>query len=175
MPEPHLDDASDLLAARLRDTRRRLVLAESCTGGLLAATLAQIPGISEALCGSAVVYRNATKSAWLGIDPQLLDDPDLGPVSAEVTRALALAVLDRTPEADLSAAITGHLGPNAPPGLDGVIYFAIAVREPASRIVREERLELPASSIHPAATRAERQNVATELVLLAIAQVLDSL
>ena len=72
------------------------MLAESCTGGLVAATLAQIPGISEHLCGSAVVYRAPTKSAWLGIDQRLLDDPAIGPVSAEVTRALALAVLERT-------------------------------------------------------------------------------
>src|SRR5688572_6217587 len=117
------DSAAAEVARLLQSTGRRLVLAESCTGGLVAATLARVPGISEHLCGSAVVYRAATKSAWLGIDPRLLHDPAIGPVSAEVTRELALAVLEQTPEADLSAGVTGHLGPDAPPALDGVVYI----------------------------------------------------
>ena len=113
---------------RLRDRGDRLVLAESCTAGLVAAELGQVPGISEFLCGSMVVYRTPTKTAWLGISSELLHDPVIGPVSAEVTIALARAVLEKTPEATVAAAITGHLGPGAPAGLDGQVHCAMVRR-----------------------------------------------
>lgn len=167
-------DAAVRITELLRRSGRRLVLAESCTGGLVAATLAQVPGISESLCGSAVVYRNATKSAWLGIEPALLDDPRIGPVSAEVTRGLALAVLERTPEADLSAAVTGHLGPNAPPDLDGVVYVAVAVRDAPARVVSDERHVLEAAGDSPDEMRGRRQQAAAKIVLDAVAAVLGN-
>lgn len=165
-------ESANLLAELLRSAGKRLVLAESCTGGLVAATLAQIPGISEHLCGSAVVYRAATKTAWLGIDPVLLEDPQVGPVSAEVTRALALAVLAQTPEADLSAAVTGHLGPDAPPELDGVVNIAVATRDAEPRIVAEQQTVLESHGDDPIDTRSVRQQAAMRLVLNAVAETL---
>lgn len=161
------------VARLLRLRGRRLVLAESCTGGLVAAMLAGIPGVSEHLCGSAVVYRTATKSAWLGIDPRLLDDPAIGPVSAEVTRELVLAVLEQTPEADCSAAVTGHLGPNAPGDLDGVVHIAVAVRGESPVVVAESRDVLPGAGADAVSVRVARQQRAAELVLEAIAGALE--
>jgi nicotinamide-nucleotide amidase len=117
------------LRSQLQTSNHRLVLAESCTAGLVAAELGQIPGISDYFCGSMVVYRTPTKTAWLDIDPDILSDPDIGPVSEEVTQRLLLALLERTPEATLSAAITGHLGPSAPVGMDGRIYCGFARRD----------------------------------------------
>lgn len=117
------------LYAVLKRFDQRLVLAESCTAGLVAALLGAIPGISECFCGSLVVYRNDSKIRWLGIDPAKLDDPAIGPVSPQVTEALARAALTRTPEATVAGAITGHLGPGAPSALDGVVYCAIAFRD----------------------------------------------
>jgi len=113
---------------RFRKSGDRLVLAESCTAGLVSSYLGQIPGVSEFLCGSMVVYRTATKTDWLGIPPALLTHPDAGPVSDPVTRKLAWEVLARTPEASVAAAVTGHLGPGSPLGLDGVVFFAIVHR-----------------------------------------------
>ncbi|MCH5376321.1 MAG: CinA family protein, partial [Planctomycetes bacterium] len=49
-------------------------------------------------------------------------------VSDDVTRALAFHVLQRTPEATIAAAVTGHFGPEAPPDRDGQIFIAIARR-----------------------------------------------
>ena len=112
----------------LRTTGNRLVLAESCTAGLVSAELGQIPGISEHFCGSMVVYRTASKHAWLEIEAELLEDSTIGPVSAEVTGRLAMAILRKTPEATISAAITGHLGPNAPGDMDGRVYCAVLKR-----------------------------------------------
>lgn len=117
------------LYAVLKRFDQRLVLAESCTAGLVAAQLGGLPGVSDRFCGSLVVYRNDSKIRWLGIDPALLDDPTIGPVSAQVTEALARSALARTPEATVAAAITGHLGPGAPSALDGVVYCAIAFRD----------------------------------------------
>lgn len=91
-----------------------------------------------------VIYRNETKAEWLNIRRQWLDDPSLGPVCDRVTRALAQAVLEHTPEATLGAAITGHLGPGAPSGLDGSIYCAAVHRDqPESTLVQHIRLQAP--------------------------------
>ncbi len=113
---------------RLQVRGDRLVLAESCTAGLVAAELGLIPGISEFLCGSMVVYRTQTKASWLGISPEDLADPAIGPVSATVTMALAEAILVKTPEATISAAITGHLGPGSPLEMDGQLFFSFRRR-----------------------------------------------
>jgi nicotinamide-nucleotide amidase len=114
------------VARLLKQKNLKVVFAESCTGGLVAGTLTQVPGISNFHCGGMVVYRNATKRAYLGIPARLLKNP--GAVSEVVAREMATRVLQLTPEADISAAVTGHLGPGAPPELDGVAYIAIARR-----------------------------------------------
>ncbi len=114
------------VAARLKREQRRLVLAESCTAGLISATLARVPGISEWLCGSAVTYRDWVKEHWLGIPASEIDMYTA--VSEPVARSMALGVLRRTQDAELSLSITGHLGPKAPADLDGVVFVALAER-----------------------------------------------
>jgi len=123
--EVELGALRDLLASQ----QQRLVLVESCTAGMTSGLLGQIPGISQYLCGSMVVYRNDSKRQWLGIDPAKLEDPNIGPVSKIVTQELAVAALDRTPEATIAGAITGHLGPDAPLGLDGRVLTCVQRRE----------------------------------------------
>ena len=114
------------LAQRLARHQVRLVFAESCTAGLLPALLAAVPGISDYLCGSMVTYRAECKRDWLGVGSELIQQHSA--VSPAVTRQMATAVLQRTPIADYSAAVTGHLGPDAPPRLDGRIFIAVAGR-----------------------------------------------
>jgi len=111
---------------QLRAQNVRLVLAESCTGGLAAALLARIPGVSEFLCGSAVVYQVETKARWLRVSRRLLRDS--GPVSAKVASAMAAGALLATPHADVAAAVTGHLGPGAPTSQDGLVFLAFGRR-----------------------------------------------
>lgn len=113
----------------LERTGLLLVCAESCTGGLVSATLAGIPGASHHLCGSAVVYRNATKAQWLGVSAEVLDDPARGDVCEETAILMAQGALAQTPEATVSVSITGHLGPGSPAGFDGVIYIGWAERD----------------------------------------------
>jgi nicotinamide-nucleotide amidase len=114
------------VAKLLVESGHKVVFAESCTGGLVSGALTRVPGVSEHHCGGVVVYRNATKQAYLDIPAKLLDDP--GPVSAEVAELMAMRVLEKTPEATIAVSVTGHLGPNAPKELDGRVFVGVAKR-----------------------------------------------
>jgi PncC family amidohydrolase len=155
--------------ARLLDTSgRKVVFAESCTGGLVSGALTRIPGISNHHCGGVVVYRNATKVAYLSIPAAMLDDP--GPVSEEVASLMARRVLEMTPEANIAASVTGHLGPNAPRRLDGVVYAAVAWRGTGDRAsqVSVTRLRCPKDD-----PRAVRQRWVVEQVLVQLGDQLE--
>jgi nicotinamide-nucleotide amidase len=131
LSERELDGLAGQVVDRLKTLNLRIVLAESCTGGLVSALLTRIPGVSEFHCGSAVVYQIATKAEWLGVPKRLLRNP--GPVSPEVAAKMATGVLAVTPHAEIAAAVTGHLGPGAPSGQDGLVYVAFARRGPSSK------------------------------------------
>lgn len=117
---------SDQLAEVLKQKDLKIVFAESCTAGLVSALLARTPGISSWHCGSAVVYQVETKVQWLEIDPYILVDP--GPVSEIVAQKMCKGVLGKTSQAQISASITGHLGPDAPPDEDGLVYIGVSQR-----------------------------------------------
>jgi nicotinamide-nucleotide amidase len=87
---------------------RRLGLAESCSGGLLAARITNLPGASEYMCGSIVAYTYEAKEELLGVDSQLLKEK--GAVSPEVAEAMAIGALERF-DADVAVSITGIAGP----------------------------------------------------------------
>lgn len=153
------------IAALLKQRNLKVVFAESCTGGLVAGSLTRVPGISDYHCGGVVVYRNATKEAYLGIPARLLKNP--GPVSEIVAREMAIRVLDLTPEADISAAVTGHLGPGAPQELDGVVFIAVAWRKTNTK----QRKPTVATKViryqcHSSDERLPRQKEVVEQVLL---------
>jgi len=170
MPFAGLNQSAARLAECVKARATRIVCAESCTGGLVSAALAQIPGISEFHCGSAVVYRLDTKTQWLDVPAAILLDP--GPVSDVVARAMVAGVLHHTPAAEWAAAITGHLGPHAPVEQDGLVYIGIGRRQPGESTVNAiavtpHHLGDP----HPLGTtpemslRVRRQIRAAELVL----------
>lgn len=155
-----------LLRDKLQQLDARIVLAESCTAGRIAATLSCLPGISSWLCGSFVVYRPASKIAWLDLSSVQLNDPEIGPESAHTTRALAQAALKRTPEARFSLAITGHIGPGAPIEKDGVCYCALLDRNASKPTEQQLKLQSPVpESTADIARRTVRLEEATELAL----------
>lgn len=87
----------------------RLGLAESCSGGLLAARITGRPGASAYMAGGVVAYSDEVKAELLGVDPALIERH--GSVSPEVAEAMALGALDRF-GADVAVAITGIAGPD---------------------------------------------------------------
>jgi nicotinamide-nucleotide amidase len=87
----------------------RLGLAESCSGGLLAARITNLPGASAYMAGSVVSYSNEAKADLLGVDSELIATK--GAVSLEVAEQMALGALERF-DADVAVAITGIAGPD---------------------------------------------------------------
>jgi nicotinamide-nucleotide amidase len=86
----------------------RLGLAESCSGGLLAARITNVPGASDYFAGSAVTYAYEAKEELLGVPKALLEEK--GAVSPEVAEAMAIGALERF-DADVAISITGIAGP----------------------------------------------------------------
>jgi nicotinamide-nucleotide amidase len=86
----------------------RLGLAESCSGGLLAARITDLAGASEYFAGGVVAYSNEAKAELLGVDPELI--AARGAVSPEVAEAMAIGALERF-DADVAVSITGIAGP----------------------------------------------------------------
>lgn len=167
--ERQLTALAKKVVERLKFLNLKIVLAESCTGGLVSAVLTRIPGVSEFHCGSAVVYQVATKAQWLGVPESLLREP--GPVSREVASKMAAGALDITSQADVAAAVTGHLGPGAPPAQDGLIYIAFAMRARSGKpgrpaIVKLELAREPGDTLKsPERRRLRRQRSAAAHVL----------
>ena len=133
------DDGStvDEQVARLLDGRK-VAVAESETGGLMAARLTERPGSSAYFAGSVVAYSNAAKSALVGVDAELIER--VGAVSEEVAEALADGAIERF-EADFGIGITGIAGPDG--GTEqkpvGLVCFSIASAD-GERITRTTRL-----------------------------------
>ena len=107
-PETHLDLARRLLQA-CEASGLRLVTAESCTGGLIAGCLTEIPGSSRVVDRGYVVYANQAKTELLGVSQAALAEH--GSVSEATARAMAEGALARA-GCDLAVAVTGVAGPD---------------------------------------------------------------
>jgi len=145
----------------LRQKRQVLVTAESCTAGLISASLARVPGMSACLAGSFVVYQSASKVKWLDIPAEIISKHDV--VSAEVAGLMATNALKRTDHATVAISITGHLGPDAPEAIDGIAWLGYATRVSGVRSVKLNLSGQSASgsaSTEPLHIRHERQQVA---------------
>lgn len=122
--EMRLRQLAKLITEKLRSESQKCVFAESCTGGKMAAAMTAVAGISNHFCGSAVTYREATKSQWLQVDPETIETHTAE--SQQVTTEMAKGVLRNTEEASVAVAITGHLGPGAPDPIDGIVFVSVA-------------------------------------------------
>jgi nicotinamide-nucleotide amidase len=106
---------------------RRIAVAESCTGGLVAAAITEIPGSSAVLDRGFVTYSNEAKHDSLGVANDILDA--FGAVSVACVYAMAQGALERS-KADVAVAISGIAGPDGgTPGKPvGTVVFARAIR-----------------------------------------------
>jgi len=144
--------ARQLLAAC--ETRAlRLATAESCTGGLIAACLTEIPGSSSVVERGYVTYDDRAKQELLGVPAGTIER--VGAVSEEVARAMAEGALERS-GADLAIACTGIAGPGGatPTKPVGLVHLAVARRgRPtlhAREIFKGDRSAIRAASVDAA-------------------------
>ena len=127
-----VDATAAQVLASLGRAGRSLAVAESLTGGMLAATLVDVPGASSVFRGAVVAYATDLKSALLGVDPALLDSR--GAVDPEVARQMAAGVRDRL-GADVGVATTGVAGPDPQDGQPpGTVVVAVDVRGGLSQV-----------------------------------------
>lgn len=121
------------LCQRLAAKKVRLVTAESCTGGLLASSLAESSGSGGYLVGSFVTYRPSLKISALGVSEDLIAKRTV--YDPEVARQMATGALMGSPEADLALAITGVAGPGPDQGhAAGLVFIAAALRDQSPEV-----------------------------------------
>jgi nicotinamide-nucleotide amidase len=153
--------AAELLAA-CREKRVSLATAESCTGGLVAAVLTEIPGSSDVLERGFVTYSNASKTELLDVPAELISR--YGAVSEAVARAMASGALLHS-TADIAVSVTGIAGPGGgtPEKPVGLVHLAAAERN-RSVLIRQIRLGEQSRSAIRLASVAEAYAMISELV-----------
>ena len=115
---------AERLVEAARRQRRRIAVAESCTGGLLAAAITNVPGASDVFDCGFVTYSNEAKQEMLGVSALLIAEH--GAVSEEVARQMAEGAIDRS-AAGLAVALTGIAGPGGSEHKpEGRVCFAVA-------------------------------------------------
>ena len=126
-----LDRTAKDLLQHLRRRHMRLATAESCTGGLIAASLTEIAGSSDVVERGCVVYSNEAKTELLGVPASLIAKH--GAVSEEVARSMAEGAIARS-RAEIAVAVTGIAGPGGatPAKPVGLVHLAIARRNGAT-------------------------------------------
>jgi nicotinamide-nucleotide amidase len=137
---PELIEAASKAIEANRARGKKIVVAESCTGGLVAAALTEIPGSSDVFLASYVTYSNESKMAMLGVSDDVLDT--FGAVSVAVAWSMAQGALARS-GADVAVAITGVAGPEggSPQKPVGTVVFARARRDADPKEIIADRKE----------------------------------
>ena len=137
MFSPDLIARATELITRYRAAGLMAATAESCTGGLIAGLLTEIPGSSDMLERGFVVYSNAAKQELLGVPPETIVNH--GAVSEETARAMAEGAL-RASRAEVAVSVTGIAGPDGGTAAKpvGLVHFACA-RRGKPTVAREER------------------------------------
>ena len=149
-PEEPSYELAAVLGRALLARGRRVTVAESCTGGLLAGAITSVAGSSDWFDVGYVTYSNAAKTALLGVPGALLASH--GAVSEETARAMAAGALAKS-GADIAAAVTGIAGPSGgtPEKPVGTVCFAWArrggVAESTTRQLAGDRAAVRAASV----------------------------
>lgn len=136
MTQPHrIWDLAQRIVDKAGAEGAMLTAAESCTGGMVAAAITDVPGASAVLDRGFVTYSNEAKSEMLGVTPALI--ARCGAVSGPVARAMALGALAHS-HADIAVSVTGVAGPSGGSARKpvGLVWFALAIRGGAVRLER---------------------------------------
>jgi nicotinamide-nucleotide amidase len=121
---PHLEALTHEVLRAACDGQVKLATAESCTGGLIASLLTDVPGCSHAFERAFVVYSNEAKQQLLGVRSETLNEH--GPVSRQAVREMAVGALANS-RAQVVLAVTGWAEAGPEPGQQaGLVWFAAA-------------------------------------------------
>jgi nicotinamide-nucleotide amidase len=137
--DPELYELAERVGQKLRAAERRIVTAESCTGGWVAKVLTDVPGSSQWLECGYVTYSNAAKTRDLGVAAHTLES--FGAVSEQTVREMAEGAL-RVAGVNVALAVTGIAGPDGGTADKpvGTVWFCAAARSgPAVDIIAEEQ------------------------------------
>lgn len=161
LPRELIDLAERVVVAN-RAAGRRVALAESCTGGLVAAALTEIPGSSDVVEAGFVTYSNQAKISLLKVNPEVIDT--FGAVSTATAWGMAQGALAAS-DADVAVAITGVAGPGGGTAKKpvGTVVFAQALRGGDPEDVKAERHEF--GDIGRGGIRLQAALLALELLL----------
>lgn len=111
---------------KYKKAKKKIVTAESCTGGLVGGAITSVAGSSAVYEAGIVTYSNDAKSDLLGVDPEVIKE--FGAVSEDCAAYMAMGALEYT-EADISVAVTGIAGPDG--GTEdkpvGTVWFAVGI------------------------------------------------
>ncbi|UJW86148.1 CinA family protein [Devosia sp. SL43] len=150
-PEKAVDPAKQIIDL-LKGTKETIVTAESCTGGMIATALTDIPGSSAAFYGGYVTYANTAKSRMIHVQARLIRD--YGAVSNQVARAMADGARN-TAHVDYAVAVTGIAGPDG--GSEkkpiGLVYVAVS-SELATVVIEHNFGDIGREEIRKASVRA---------------------
>jgi nicotinamide-nucleotide amidase len=123
----------EVIGDLLRERRMTIAVAESCTGGLLASRITDVPGSSDYFDRGLVCYSNRAKTEWLGVAEELIETH--GAVSEPVAEAMADGIRRRS-RSSVGIGITGIAGPGGGTPDKPVGTVAIAVVTPDARLLR---------------------------------------
>jgi len=141
---------AETLLRQCRAAGLKIAIAESCTGGLITATLTAIPGSSDVVDRGFVTYSNASKTDLVGVPAELI--AAAGAISEPVARAMAEGALRHAP-ADLAVSVTGLAGPGGATADKpvGLVWFGCVRRGRPSTTLRRlfpgDRTEVRRASV----------------------------
>jgi nicotinamide-nucleotide amidase len=149
-----------------RERGLKITLAESCTGGLIAAALTEIPGSSDVVERGFVTYSNEAKQEMLGVPGDLIAAH--GAVSSQVGEAMALGALDHS-RAQIALSVTGIAGPGGGSAQKpvGLVHFGLARPERPTLLV-EKRFSGPDGGA------LSRENIRRQAVMTALRLLLEA-
>ena len=150
------------IVAELKRRGLTLATAESCTGGLLASRITDVPGASEVFHEGFVTYSNSAKTQILGVPAELIES--LGAVSPEVARAMAEGAQKRA-QANFALSLTGIAGPGGGSSEKpvGLVHIALA-RPNAETLLLERRFSTDRATFKQLATQSALDLLRRELL-----------
>ncbi|HEV7232717.1 MAG TPA: CinA family protein [Sphingorhabdus sp.] len=150
----NIAELAERVVAENKAAGRTIATAESCTGGLVAAAITEIPGSSAVLGSGYVTYSNEAKIAMLGVNAEIIET--FGAVSVAAAWAMAQGALKKS-GADIAVAISGVAGPDGGTAQKpvGTVVFAVAEKGKDANEVNADRMDFGSDK-----SRAEIRTIA---------------